>query len=112
MNNRPSAKQVLIFNRNKVLISICSSIRAAATITLCNSTAISFACTGKIISSGGFYFRHIHSNTIIEMDDLDRLKLDEYDKICNIKRVYHSRNKMVTQSEKTVKIRKSKSNLR
>ena len=107
--NQFVTKQVLIFNREKVLISICSSVSNAAKVTMTLRSAISAACIGTSISSGGFYFRYIHPKTIIEIEDLDRLKIDEYDKLCGIKRVYHSRSSMVAHSAKITKRRKSNS---
>lgn len=106
VDNKFHKKQVLIFNRNKVLISICSSVGSAEKVTKSSRASVSAACIGKNITSGGFYFRHVHPNTIIELDDLDRLKVNEYDKLCNTNRLYHSRSKMVAKSEIAKKKRK------
>jgi hypothetical protein len=52
--------------------------------------AISFCCTGKYISSGGYYFRHIKPDVKIEINDLDNLRIEEYDKMCGEERLYHT----------------------
>lgn len=83
-------KQVLIFNGAYVLIAITRSIRSASEISGGNAQAISFACTGKNISAGAFYYRHVHPDIEIEMSDLDTLKIQDYDKMCNEERKYHS----------------------
>jgi hypothetical protein len=83
-------KKVLIFNGAKTLVAITRSVHTASEVTLGNLQAISFCCTGKYITSGGYYFRHIHPNIIIDIEDLDNLQLEEYDKMCGEKRKYYS----------------------
>lgn len=104
-------KQVLIFNRARTLIAVFRSIRSAAIVTYCNSQAISFACTGRAMSSGGFYFRHLHPDVYIEIDDLDRLSLEEYDRLCNNNRQYHTGKEMVRRAESDIKLRTKKSKI-
>jgi hypothetical protein len=61
------------------------------------------------VSAGGYYYRHIHPDVEITTDDLDELKLPEYDKLCGEKRRYHTsremnrRHKMEVQRKKVVK---------
>lgn len=90
--NRPKA--VLVFNGSQVLIAIARSLHSAAELTGGNLQSISFCCTGKYASSGGFYYRHIHPNVEIELSDLGTLQLKEYDKMCGEKRVYYSAKQM------------------
>lgn len=90
--------QVLIFNRAKVLIGICRSHRAAATMTLFSPNEISFACTGKKVMCGEYYFRQIDPNIQIEMDDLDRLKLEEYDAMCGVSRRYYTIKQIIKRT--------------
>ncbi len=92
--NRP-AKQVLVFNGAKLLLGIVRSVRGAAELTGANLQAVSFACTGRIISSNGFYYRHVHPNVSIEMEDLGTLRLRDYDELCgDTTRKYHTVHKM------------------
>jgi hypothetical protein len=87
-------KNVLVFNGARVLIAVVRSLHSASLLSGGNLQAISFCCTGKYISTGGFYFRHIHGEIEIEMSDLDTLKLEEYDRMCGVERRYHSVREM------------------
>ena len=75
-------KMVLIFNGAQILVAITRSLHSAAELTKGNLQAISFCCTGKYICSGGFYFRHLHPNVEIELQDLGTLQLQDYDSLC------------------------------
>ena len=81
-------KQVLVFNAAQVLIAITRSVRSAYELTGGNLQAISFACTGRFISTGGFYF-----------SDIGNLKLSDYDQLCGVTRKYHSVRKMAHNRE-------------
>lgn len=87
-------RKVLIFNGAGVLVAVVRSLHSAAQLTCGNIQAISFNCCGKYISTGGYYFRHLHPDVIIEVDDLDNLKISEYDKLCGEKRRYHTVRKL------------------
>lgn len=102
-------KQVLVFNRARTLIAVFRSIRSAAMAIHCNPTGVSFACIGRAISSGGFYFRHLHPDVYVEIDDLDKLSLEEYDRLCNNNRQYHTIREMVRREESDIKLRTKKS---
>lgn len=99
-------KKVLIFNTAKVLIAITRSLHAASELTFCNLQAISFCCNGKYIMSGGYYFRHINPNILIELEDLDTLKLEEYDKMCGEKREYYTSRQLARIRKNSLKYRK------
>lgn len=100
-----NAKQVLVFNGAQTLVGIARSVRSAYELTNGNLQAISFACTGRLISTGGFYFRHVHPNIEIEMSDIGTLKLQDYDKMCNEKRKYHSVRDMAHKRDAKLKIK-------
>ena len=89
-SNFKEPKNVLVFNGARILIAIVRSLHSAAEFSTCNLQAISFSCTGKYISTGGFYFRHFHPEIEIEIQGLDNLKLEEFDIMCGQKRRYHS----------------------
>lgn len=95
---------VLIFNRARVLICITRSLRAASLITMYNMQGISLACLGDSIMYREYYFRYIHPNVEIEMDDLNVLKLEEYDTMCGIQREYYT----IRQIMKRIRAEKSK----
>lgn len=83
-------KNVLVFNGAQVLIAIIRSLHSASKLSGGNPQAISFTCTGKYVSTGGLYYRHIHPDIQIEISDLDNLKLKEYDQMCGVDRKYYS----------------------
>lgn len=103
-------KQVLIFNGAYVLIGITRSIRSASEISGGNAQAISLACTGKYISAGSFYYRHVHPDIEIEMSDLDTLKLQDYDRMCKVERKYLSVREMARRRKILDQKRKNNQN--
>ena len=86
--------KVLIFNGARVLVAIVRSLHSAAELTHENKSAIHNCCTGKSVRSGAYYYRQLHPDILLEMDDLDKLTLKEYDDLCGIKRKYISTRKM------------------
>ncbi len=92
-NYRP-AKTILMFNGAYTLVSIFRSARTIAELSGTNAQSISFACNGKYISAGAFYYRHMHPNVIVDLDDINKLKLQEYDGLCKEPRQYHSTREM------------------
>ena len=86
--------KVLIFNGARVLVAIVRSLHCAAELTHENKSAIHNCCTGKSIRSGAYYYRQLHPDILLDMDDLDNLTLKEYDDLCGIKRKYISTRKM------------------
>ena len=98
-------KAVLVFSGNYVLTTISRSVRTAAEDFNINAQAISGACTGRYISSGARYFRHLHPDVEINLnDDLDVLTVQEYDKMCGEERTYYPPQEMTRRK----KIRKNK----
>ena len=100
-------KQVLIFNNARILVAIVRSLHSASELTFCNLQAISFCCTGKYISTGGYYFRHVNPDILIELDDLDNLDLKKYDEMCGENRKYYSIRELARKKELSKKYRKS-----
>ena len=86
---------MLIFNGARVLVAIVRSLHCAAELTHENKSAIHNCCTGKSVRSGIYYYRQLHPDILLDMDDLDKLTLKEYDDLCGIKRKYISTRKMV-----------------
>ena len=62
--------KVLIFNGARVLVAIVRSLHCAAELTHENKSAIHNCCTGKSVRSGAYYYRQLHPDIILEMDDL------------------------------------------
>lgn len=103
-------KPVLVFNGAYVLIAIMRSIRSAADHSGTHPQAISLACSGENVTSGKFYYRHIHPNIEIELADLATLTLQEYDRMCNVNRKYISIREMARRRKMLHEKRKSNSN--
>ena len=85
---------MLIFNGARVLVAIVRSLHCAAELTHENKSAIHNCCTGKSVRSGVYYYRQLHPDILLEMDDLDNLTLKEYDDLCGVYRKYISTRKM------------------
>jgi len=103
-------KMVLVFNGARVLIAVLRSLHSAAEFSGCNLQAISFSCTGKYISTGGYYYRHIHPDIQLEINDIDNLTLEEYDKLCGHDRKYHTTKKMAKKRDSFKKKKKAHKN--
>ncbi|MBR5283222.1 MAG: hypothetical protein IKU22_10650 [Alistipes sp.] len=86
--------KVLIFNGARVLVAVVRSLCSAAELTNNRASAVHNCCTGKTVRSGLYYYRQLHPDVLIEMDDLDSLKLEEYDKMCGDERKYITTRKM------------------
>jgi hypothetical protein len=106
-SNFKEPKNVLVFNGARTLIAIVRSLHSAAEFSGGNLQAISFSCTGKYISTGGFYFRHIHPDIEIEVGDLDNLKLEDYDIMCGKEKRYHTVREMAKKRDTTKRKLKS-----
>ena len=62
--------KVLVFNGTRVLVAIVRSLNSAAELTHGNLVAIHNCCTGKSVRSGAYYYRQLHPDIFIDMDDL------------------------------------------
>lgn len=93
MKQRPfrESKAVLVFNGAQVLIGIMRSLNAASEFSGGNLQSISYACAGHYISSGGYYYRFIHENVEVGIEDIGSLQIREYDRLCGGEdRKYHT----------------------
>lgn len=89
------SKPVLVFSGSHTLISLICSVRCASQLTGVRAQAISFACNGKQVSAGVYFFRHLYDEIDIEMLDYGTLKLKEYDDLCQVERKYHTPQAML-----------------
>lgn len=94
-------RTILIFNGARVLVAVVRSLCSAAELTNNRASAVHNCCTGKTIRSGLYYYRQLHPDVLIEMDDLDNLTLEEYDNLCGAKRKYISTRKMALLRKRT-----------
>ena len=65
---------VIIFNAARVFVAIAWSLHCAAELTHENKSAIHNCCTSKSVRSGAYYYRQLHPDIILEMDDLCGVK--------------------------------------
>lgn len=98
----------MVFNNTRVLIAIVRSLHCASELTGGNLQSISFSCTGRYVSAGGYYYRHINPNVMVSTEDLGVLKLPDYDMRCGEKRRYHTSREMNRRHELEIERRKSK----
>ena len=101
-------KVVLVFNDTRKLIAIVRSLHTTSEIMFGCLQSISFCCTGKYIQSCGYYFRHLDPRVLIEIEDLDSLTVDEYDRICGKERKYYTQRVMNCKWQHGQKLRKAK----
>ena len=98
----------MIFNEHKILIAVIKSLHCATQITRITAQTISLCCTGRRISSNGFYFRHGDPTVKVDIDeDIDAITLDEYDDLCGVRREYHSSSEMKNRRYKAGRVNKS-----
>ena len=74
--------QVLIFNKERILIALTTSTRSAALLTGVNENDIKLCCENQSSDSGHYCFRY-NVKPLIADDTLDKLTIDEYDKLCD-----------------------------
>lgn len=106
------ARIVLVFGRDRILYGIFSSLTAAAKVANIRRETVFYACSGSMITTGGFYFRYLDQNIEIDYSDLGKLKLEEYDCLCGAsdRKVYstrkHEKKYITTSNELNKKSKK------
>ena len=76
--------QILIFNASGKLVAIARSIRSAAELTKVDENDIKLCCENRLNISGQYCFRYYVDPSIAD-DTLDKLNIEEYDKLCDYK---------------------------
>ena len=76
--------QILIFNAAGELVAIARSIRSAAELTKVDENDIKLCCENHLSISEQYCFRY-NVEPLIADDTLDKLTIDEYDKLCDYK---------------------------
>ena len=74
--------QILIFNAAGELVVIARSIRSATELTKVDETEIKLCCENRLSISGQYCFRYNVDLSIAD-DTLDKLNIEEYDKLCD-----------------------------
>ena len=76
--------QILIFNASGELVAIARSVRSAAELTKVDENEIKLCCENRQNRTEQYYFRYNVEPPIVD-DTLDKLTIDEYDKLCDCK---------------------------
>ena len=76
--------QILIFNATGEFMAIARSVRSAAELTKVDENDIELCCENRLSISGQFCFRY-NVESLIADDTLDKLNIEEYDKLCDYK---------------------------
>ena len=76
--------QILIFNAAGELVAIARSIRSAAELTKVDENEIKLCCENRQNRTEQYYFRY-NVESLIADDTLDKLNIEEYDKLCDCK---------------------------
>ena len=76
--------QILIFNAAGELVAIARSVRSAAELTKVDENEIKLCCESRLSAFGQFCFRY-NVESLIADDTLDKLNIEEYDKLCDCK---------------------------
>ena len=76
--------QVLIFNATGELVAIARSIRSATELTKVDENDIKLCCENQLSISEQYCFRY-NVEPLIADDTLDKLNIEEYDKLCDCK---------------------------
>lgn len=91
---RIASKRVLVFDAKKKLVAIFHSETAAARAFNAGTQSIHCCCTGRMISCQNLYFRQLHPDVEVTIDDLGALRLKEYDDLCGATFKYYPNSKM------------------
>lgn len=83
-NMSEKQSQILIFNSARELVAIARSIRTAAELTKVDENEIKLCCESRLSISGQYCFRY-NVKPLIADDTLDKLNIEEYDKLCDCK---------------------------
>lgn len=94
MVSKYKPNRILVFNPLKRLIAIFQSSLAAAKAFDINPTSIHYASTGVCMSCHNLYFRHLQDDIEVTFEDLGTLRLEDYDKLCGVKRKYYTTKRM------------------
>lgn len=103
-------KIVLVFNNQRVLISMYKSLNVASQAMNIPAQSISLCCLGYHISCYGCYFRHYDFDKveIVPHQDFGHLRVEEYDRMCDEVRRYHDSKELSRRKLSAEKRRKLK----
>ena len=77
------AKRILAFSESKVLVAVFKSIAVASWVTKVRYGTINDACKSRKFVRN-LYWRFQAESVIIEIEDIGKLKLDEYSHLAKV----------------------------
>lgn len=103
-------KVVLVFNHQRVLVSMHKSLNVASLAMNIPAQSISLCCLGNHISCYGYYFRHYDHNDveIVPHEDFGQLRVEQFDLLSNLVRRYHEPREMSRRGKSAVNRRNKK----
>lgn len=103
-------KIVLVFNNQRVLVSMHKSLNLASQEMNIPAQSISLCCLGYHISCYGYYFRHYDPDIVLITPHIDmgNLRLEEFDTMSNLVRRYHDPKEISRRGISAVKRRNRK----
>lgn len=91
---------ILVFNLLKRLVAVFNSLSGTASAFGITPQSVHYVCSGKCITCNGLYFRQLKDGVTITFEDLGKLKLQDYDKLCGIERKYYKTSKITRKGMK------------
>ena len=92
--------QILVFNPLKRLVAVYHSLSSAASAFDVRPQSIHYVCSGKCITCNNLYFRQLKDGVTVTFEDLGKLKLQDYDKLCGVERKYYKTAKITRKGMK------------
>lgn len=106
----PKPKIVLVFNQQRLLISMYNSLNIASRELNIPTQSISLCCLGHHISCYGRYFRHYEPQVVevVPHVDFGNLQLEHFDRMSNLVRRYHDPKEITRRGQSAIKRRNLK----
>lgn len=92
--------QILVFNPLKRLVAVFHSLSSAASAFDVRPQSIHYVCSGKCITCNNLYFRQLKDGVAVTFEDLGKLKLQDYDRLCGVERKYYKTRKITRKGMK------------
>ena len=92
--------QILVFNPLKRLVAVFNSLSGTASAFDVRPQSIHYACSGKCITCNNLYFRQNKGVVTVTFEDLGKLKLQDYDRLCGVERKYYKTAKITRKGMK------------
>ena len=92
MANKP-VKRLVAFNASMTLSAIFQSMVHVRNMSGKSHHTVMYAASGEQITALGYYWRFVPENVIVDLDDLGKLHMLDFDRECGINRLVHKTSK-------------------